>query len=284
MSSGASSLGQDDAMAPPGDAARRHLVVMCAAEMVGTALLVAIGLSIVIFDEGRGSVLATLLPSAGGRRALTGALFGATGMTIALSPIGRKSGAHINPVVSLAFWCEGALPTRTLLVFVPSQLVGAIVGSLPLLAWGAKGRSISFGATMPGSAGIGAAFVGETITTFALVVLLLSFVGQRRLRRFTPGIFPPLYSVMVWIEAPWSGTSTNPARSLGPDVISLATNSYWLYWAAPVLGTLLALAARRLLPFLRHLEVDVAKVAHFELDTVEQLSKRKLGRDRRSPW
>ena len=102
------------------------------------------------------------------------------------------------------------------------------------------------------------------ITTFFLIILLLSFVVKRRIRRFTPVIFPPLYCVMVWLEAPWSGTSTNPARSLGPDVVALGAHQYWLYWAGPVLGTLLALAGRRFLPVLRNLEVDIAKVAHFD--------------------
>lgn len=242
----------------------RGLFVRCLSEMIGTGLLVAIGLSIVIFDEGSGSPLATILPSEAGRRALTGLLFGTTGMTIALSSVGRISGAHINPMVSLAFWFERTLPGRTLILFVASQLLGATLGALPLLAWGSMGRSLSYGATEPGPRGVGLAFVGEAITTFLLIILLLSFVGSRRLRRFTPVIFPPLYGVMVWLEAPWSGTSTNPARSLGPDVVALEAHQYWLYWAAPVLGTLVALAGRRFLPVLRNLEVDIAKVAHFD--------------------
>jgi aquaporin Z len=239
---------------------------MCLSELVGTALLVAVGLSIVIFDEGRGSPLASVLHSAAARRALTGVLFGATGMTIALSPVGRVSGAHINPVVSLAFWFEKTLPTRTLVAFIASQLIGATVGALPLLLWGSMGRSISYGATAPGPEGVGLAFLGEVITTFVLIISVLCFVGHRRLRRYTPGIFPIIYCVMVWLEAPLSGTSTNPARSLGPDVITLAINRYWLYWAGPVLGTLLALVARRLLPVVRDLEVDIAKLGHFETD------------------
>lgn len=249
----------------------RVLLKMCLAELIGTALLVAIGLSIVMFDEGRGSPLAAVLPSAAARRAITGGLFGATGMTIALSPVGRVSGAHINPVVSLAFWLEKTLPSRALSAFVTSQLVGAVVGAVPLLLWGSMGRSIAFGATTPGSRGVGVAFLGETIATFVLIILLLCFVGHRRLRRYTPVIFPPLYSLMVWLEAPWSGTSTNPARSLGPDVVALATNSYWLYWAAPVLGTLLALLARRSLPVIRDLKVDIAKLGHFETDLSAKL-------------
>ena len=267
-------------MATSGDDGDRGLIGMCLSEMVGTALLVLVGLSIVIFDLGAGSPLATVIPAEGGRRALTGLLFGTTGMAIALSPVGRVSGAHINPVVSLAFWFEKSLPGRALVPFVASQLVGAVLGAVPLLAWGSMGRSLSYGATAPGVQGVALAFVGEVVTTFLLIVLLLSFVGHRRLRRYTPAMFPFLYCAMVWLEAPWSGTSTNPARSLGPDVVALSAHSYWLYWAAPVLGTALAVLARRSLPVLRDLEVDVAKLSHFDVDPFERLWK---GPNRRRP-
>jgi aquaporin Z len=250
------------------------LAEMCVSELIGTALLVVIGLSIVIFDLGRGSPLATVLPSVAARRALTGALFGATGMSIALSPVGRVSGAHINPVVSIAFWIERTLPTKALMAFVASQLVGATAGAVPLLLWGKMGRSIAFAATSPGPRGSAAAFLGEVITTFLLIFLLLSLVGHPRIRPYTPGLFPPLYGLMVWLEAPWSGTSTNPARSLGPDVIALAAHSYWLYWAAPVLGTFIAVGARRVAPVIGRLDVDIAKVAHFEINHLDHLKRR----------
>jgi aquaporin Z len=251
-------------VADPDEPEERSLLSRCLSEAIGTALLVTIGLSVVIFNEGHGSPLATVLPSEAARRALTGFLFGATGMTIALSPVGRVSGAHINPIVSLAFWFERTLPGRTLVLFIISQMMGAILGALPLLAWDSMGQSISYGATEPGPHGVVPAVLGEVITTFVLIILLLSFVGHRQIRRFTPAIFAPLYCLMVWLEAPWSGTNTNPARSLGPEVIALDVHHYWIYWVGPGLGTLLALAARRFLPVLRDLEVDVAKVARFD--------------------
>lgn len=256
---------------------------LCLVELVGTALLVAVGLSFVILDFGRSSPVASVLPSAAARRALTGGLFGATGMTIALSPVGRVSGAHINPVVSLAFWAEGALPGRTLVAFVVSQCAGAVVGGVPLLLWGQRGASISYGATAPGPHGLGPAFGGEVATTFAMVVIVLVMVAHPRLRRHTPFVFPPLYCLMVWAEAPLSGTSTNPARSLGPDVVALATHDYWLYVVAPAVGALLAVAARRALPLVGGLRIDVAKVAHFEAQAVHVLVSRAGAREATDP-
>ena len=187
------------------------------AELVGTAVLVLVGLSLVILMFGEGSPVPGLLPSEGWRRLITGFLFGTTGALIALSPVGERSGAHINPIVTLAFRVMGKLDLRTSLGYVVAQLAGAVLGSVPLLAWGAMGRSVAFGATVPGEGyGVGAVMLGEIITTFAMVTLLCVFLGFRRIRPFTPAIFPILYAVMVYAESPISGTSTNPARSLGP--------------------------------------------------------------------
>lgn len=246
----------------PGD--RPTLAHLCLAELVGTALLVAVGVSFVILNFGNGSPVASVLTSLAARRALTGALFGATGMAIALSWVGRVSGAHINPVVSLAFWVEGVLPGRTLVAFVASQCAGSVVGAAPLLLWGRHGSSIDYGATVPGPQGVGPALAGEVITTFAMVLIVLTMVAHPRLRSRTPFVFPPLYCLMVWVEAPLSGTSTNPARSLGPAVVAGVAHGYWLYVVAPVIGALAAVAVRRALPVVADLRIEVARLAHFE--------------------
>lgn len=236
------------------------------AELIGTAVLVAVGLSIVIVDFGHGSPASQLLPNAAARRALTGFLFGATGGLIAVSPLGRESGAHINPAVTVAFWLMGRLRLPHALGYVLCQLAGALLGAAPLLAWGGTGSSIAYGATVPG-AGYGPieALLGETATTFALIFGLFLFLRHRRLRAFTPAIFAPLYAIMVWLEAPISGTSTNPARSFGPAVISGLWHGWWIYWLGPLLGTLLAVAAYRWAKWERY-AIEVAKIYHFEHD------------------
>ena len=125
------------------------------------------------------------------------------------------------------------------------------------------GRSVAFGATLPGE---GYAFrtvlMGEVITTFAMVAGLCLCLGFRKVRPFTPAMFPFLYAVMVYVESPLSGTSTNPARSLGPAIISGAWEGWWIYWAGPLIGMLAAIVACSFLAK----RIEVAKLYHFESD------------------
>ena len=242
-------------------------------ELIGTALLVLVGLSLVILMFGAGAPLARLIPSDGLRRLITGFLFGTTGASIALSPVGKVSGAHINPAVTLGFRLMGKLDLRTTLVYIAAQLIGAVVGSLPLLLWGAMGKSVEFGATWPGPGiSTSTALLGEAITTFAMVALLAVFLAFRRIRPFTPAIFPPLYAIMVWAEAPISGTSTNPARSLGPAVVSGQWQGWWIYWIGPLAGMLLAVLA---CSFLAR-RIEVAKLYYFDSDR-DRLFRRMAG-------
>lgn len=232
-------------------------------ELLGTALLLLIGLSLVIFLFGAGSPIAGLVPDEGWRRAASGFLFGGLGALIALSPVGRVSGAHINPVVTLAFRLMGKIDSRIALGYVAAQLLGACLGVLPLLAWGAMGRSVSFGATVPGAGyNTGTVLMGEAITTFLLITGLCVFLGFRGLRPFTPALFPLLYTAMVYVEAPLSGTSTNPARSLGPAVLSGQWQGWWIYWVGPLAGTLAAVVACSFLAK----RIVVAKLYHFDSD------------------
>jgi aquaporin Z len=230
-------------------------------ELVGTALLLLAGLSIVTLMFGTGSPVPGVVSSETVRRAITGFLFGSIGALIALSPVGRVSGAHINPVVTLGFWLMGKLDSVAAISYVAAQMAGAVLGSLPLLAWGAMGRSVSFGATTPGQGyATRTVVLGEVVTTFTMVMLLAVFLSFRRTRRFTPAIFPVLYAVMVPLEAAISGTSTNPARSFGPAVVSGVWQGWWIYWVGPIAGALAATLACSGLAR----RIELAKLYHFE--------------------
>ena len=100
--------------------------------------------------------------------------------------------------------------------------------------FGTTGASIAFSAVGKESG----AHINPAVTR--VFWLFLVFIGFRLLRPFTRGIFPPLYAIMVYLEASVSGTSTNPARSLGPAVISGQWQGWWIYWVGPVIGAFLA--------------------------------------------
>jgi aquaporin Z len=133
-------------------------------EFFGTALLLLGGLSIVIFMFGSGSPMTQLIPDVKLRQVITGFLFGSIGASIALSPIGKISGAHINPAVTMVFWLFRKIEGRLAITYILAQLTGAIIGCLPLLVWSRMGRSVAFGATLPGQGfSTQTVFLGEVI-------------------------------------------------------------------------------------------------------------------------
>jgi aquaporin Z len=236
------------------------------AELVGTALLVAVGVSVVIAMFGAGSPLPALLPAAGLRRLVTGFLFGLTGALVAVSPLGKVSGAHINPAVSVAFALEGKLAPRDAFGYVVAQLAGGCLAVPVLRAWGATGASVLYGATVPNAAaGPVLAAAGEAGITCALVTLIFVMGAHRRTERLTPWSLPFLFSLLVWLEAPLSGTSANPARTLGPNLLARELGVLWIYFAGPLAGAAAAVGLVRLEPMRRH-RPAAARVAHFHLE------------------
>lgn len=220
------------------------------AEFVGTALLVLGGLSAVTFDFAPGLPMVHWLPNASVRRLLTGLLFAGSGSLLALSPLGKLSGAHLNPAVSLAFWVQGKMHGWDIVGYVLSQLAGGVAGVWLLDAvWGDNAHSIHDGVTVPGLGYTGLdAFGAEVAMTFLLVFGILFFVSSPELMRWTPLMTWLLVATLVWVGAPVSGTSLNPARSFGPAFVTGVTAWQWIYWLAPPLGALLAVGAFRFVP------------------------------------
>jgi aquaporin Z len=232
-------------------------------ELIGTALLLFGGLSVVILMFGSGSPMGQIIPNEVLRRIITGFLFGSTGAAIALSAVGKESGAHINPAVTMSFWLFRKIDARIAITYVVAQLIGAVIGTLPLLLWGNMGSSIAFGATMPGEGySTLTVLTGEVVTTFTMVSLLIVFIGFRQIRAYTPAIFPILYAIMVPLETVISGTSTNPARSFGPALISGQWHGWWIYWVGPLIGAFLASLACSFLAK----RITVAKLYYFDSD------------------
>ena len=242
-----------------------------AAEAIGTGLLVFFGISIVIFNLGEGSVVAKLIPIVIVRRALTGFMFGTVGCLITISPVGKISGAHLNPAVTLAFWLRGKIKFETMVGYVLCQLIGGIIGSIPLLMWGKQGESLQYGITLPGDAGLMAAFIGEIIATACLIIYLYLFIGTKRLRNYTPYGIPFLFAFLTWAEAAYSGCSVNPARSLGPALIAGNFTDHWVYWIAPAIGVIIVTLFFRWRRINRIYKMESARVSYHDYPTSPSL-------------
>jgi aquaporin Z len=205
--------------------------------------------------------VASVVPDHSARLLITGLLFAGTGSLVAVSPPGRLSGAHLNPSVTVAFWLRGHMHPDDLAGYIVAQVAGAFAGTaLVRWWWGQKARAVGLGVTQPGR-GIGAAGAAgvEAVMTMLLVGGILLMVSSARTARWTPLLVWLLVAVLVWQGAPWTGTSLNPARSLGPAVLSPNTANLWAYLIGPLTGAVLAVVAFGAVP---GLETQVAKLYH----------------------
>jgi MIP family channel proteins len=157
----------------------------------------------------------------------------------AVTTLGPISGAHINPVATLALWVSRRFPSRLVLPYMFAQLAGASAAGFTLLAlFGPEGK---LGVTMPRGSDA-QAFALEAILTFWLILVALRSSG--------PGAGMLVGSVVMceaMMGGPITGASMNPARSFGPAMASGIWTSHWLYWVAPTFGALLAVGANTLL-------------------------------------
>ena len=106
-----------------------------ACELVGTALLLVGGLSAICLDFAPGSPVAAWVPGHSARLAVTGLLFAGTGSLVAVTPLGRRSGAHLNPVVTVVFWLRGHVHPHDLAGYVIAQVAGTLVGTTLVRWW-----------------------------------------------------------------------------------------------------------------------------------------------------
>jgi aquaporin Z len=217
------------------------------AEFLGTACLVFFGLSAVVFDFAQGLPMAQWVPDHSVRLLITGLCFAGTGSLVAISPLGRLSGGHINPSVSLAFWLHGKMRFGDFIGYVVAQMLGGMLGAAALAGvWRHYSASVQNGMTFPGAGwALWEVFDWEVAMTALMVFMIFFFVSSRRLMRWTPMMNWLLVATMVWLEAPISGTSLNPARSFGPALVSGIWNGQWIYMIAPPLGGMLGLALFR---------------------------------------
>jgi aquaporin Z len=183
------------------------------------------------------------LPDATVRRALTGLAMGSTAVGLIYSPWGKQSGAHFNPATTLTFLRLGKVAPRDAAGYVAAQFVGGIAGVLVAsLLFGdlLADQATNFAATLPGPRGVAVAFGAELVITFVLMSVILGVSNHPRRARLTGLCAGALVALYITVEAPLSGMSMNPARTLGSAVFARDWTALWLYFVAPPVGMVLA--------------------------------------------
>ena len=224
----------------------RDAIVLYICEFAGTAVMLCIGVSAVALMWGAGSPVPVVEPAVL-RRLITGLLFAGGATAVVYSPLGQKSGAHINPAITLAFWQLGKFPAKHVLPYLIAQLAGAAAGvAVALALCGDLLRSVEFGATTPGEGWTwGVALAAEIACTFALAFLIFVCVNKPRVASKTGLLAGGLVVLMVTVEAPISGMSVNPARSAAPAMFVPLVRDQWIYVVGPIVGAWVAAIAYR---------------------------------------
>jgi aquaporin Z len=173
------------------------------------------------------------------RRVLIGVAMGLTAVGLIYSPWGKRSGAHMNPAVTLAFLQLGRVQRWDALFYVASQFIGGTAGvliALALLRDAFASPPISFVATVPGPLGSSVALVAEFVISFLMMAMVLRASSSTRYMRYT-GLFAGLVvAVYISFEAPLSGMSMNPARSFASALPGHIWTHFWIYLFAPIAG------------------------------------------------
>jgi len=216
------------------------------AELIGTFVLVFVGCgSAVIAGEYIGFVGISFA-------------FGLSVLAMVYA-IGGISGCHINPAVSISMLVTGKMKAKDTVIYIIAQCLGAIIGA-GVLYWVALGNpeyslatnglgQNGYDTASPAGFSMTSAFIAELVLTLIFLLVIHGSTSEKAPKGFA-GISIGLSLVLIHLAGiPISGTSVNPARSLGPAIIvgGTALNQLWLFWVAPIIGALLAAVVWRLI-------------------------------------
>jgi len=172
--------------------------------------------------------------------------------------IGSISGCHINPAVTISMLVARKIKAKDAVIYVIMQCIGAIIaaGVLLVIAKGTSGYDIAknglgqngYGANSPGGYSLGAGFLAEVVLTGLFLLVIFGATSKNAPEGFA-GIPIGISLVLIHlVSIPITGTSVNPARSLGPAVFvgGAAFSQLWLFLIAPIIGGIIAAAIWKL--------------------------------------
>jgi len=199
--------------------------------------------------EHPGSPVRQALPNDFGRRLLTGLAMGTTAVALIYSGWGQRSGAHFNPAATFTFYRLGKVAPKDALGYVVAQFAGGAIGVMlagAMLGGLVAHERVRYAVTLPGAygtslpwAGRGVAWLAEFAISFGLMSTILR-VSNSRLSRYTGLFAGALVATFIAFEAPISGMSMNPARTLASALGAHNWTALWVYFTAPPLGMLAA--------------------------------------------
>src|ERR671923_22456 len=190
-----------------------------------------------------GSPVNYLLPNSFLRRGLIGLAMALTLLLLIHSTWGKRSGAHMNPAMTVMFLRLGKVEPWDGIFYILFQFVGGLAGvvfSSLLIGSALAHPNVNFAATAPGVWGSGAAFAAELLISFLLATTVLLASNHKTFSRFTPYFAATLVATYIAFEAPFSGMSMNPARTLGSAIPAHAFHALWIYFTAPPFAMLVA--------------------------------------------
>lgn len=195
--------------------------------------------TVILFDPSTG--VPNALPSPILRRLLMGISMGATAVLIINSAMGKRSGAHFNPAITLTYFRLGKISRPDAVCYVLAQFIGGILGvglSALFLGQALAGPDVLYAVTVPGTNGAGAAFAAEAVMAALLMGVVLWTSNRPALASRTSYLVGILITFYVLFFAPVSGFSINPARTTASAVFADLWTAIWVYFTAPVMGML----------------------------------------------
>lgn len=205
------------------------------AEFIGTFLLVFFGTGAIIVNEVYDGVIGHLGVAMA---------FGLVVLAV-IYAIGEISGAHLNPAVSLGFYFAKTMTLSKTIWFIVAQIFGAIVASVVLRLLFPE--AVTLGETLP-SESIWQTFVMEFILTFALMFVIINVATGSKEQGVVAGLAIGMtVLICALVGGPISGASMNPARSIGPALVSMEPHHLWIYILSPILGALSSIIVWRII-------------------------------------
>ena len=204
------------------------------AECIGTFMLVFAGTGAIIINDVYGGVITHIGIAAS---------FGLIVLAV-IYTYGETSGAHINPAVTLAFWIANRFPGKWVAPYIISQCAGALMASVLWSFYFTQHQTL--GATIPAIGQMKAFFIELLLTWWLMTVILGVSEGAKEKGLVAGIVIGGVVALEATFAGPITGASMNPARSLGPAIVSGQTTDLWIYIFATSLGAVLAVFTCRL--------------------------------------